>query len=69
MASEWQYRTEARYPFQLWVAFPGMAIVQIKNVYGESRIGRAGDFWWGYEAGNPEGVIVKARRLDRIKHQ
>ena len=67
MASEWQLRLDALYPYNTWLPFPPEAIVQIKNVYGESRIGRSITFWWGYEGGNYEGVIVKARRLDRGK--
>ena len=67
MASEWKHRRDAPYPYQNWLPFPPEAIVQIKNVCGESRIGRSITFWWGYEGGNHEGVIVKARRLDRIK--
>ena len=65
-------RRDAPLPFQTWHAFPPEAIVQIKNFWGDSRIGLAKDFWWGYETelgGIGEGVIVKARRLDRPKRE
>ena len=63
---------DAPMPFQDWRAFPHDAIVQIKNAFGESRIGPASSFWWGYESelgGVGEGVITKARRLDRPKKE
>lgn len=67
MASEWRYRKFSAFPYQTWLPFPPEAIVQVKNMYGESRIGRSITFWWGYEPWNLERVITKARRLDRIK--
>lgn len=54
-------------PYQTWAPFPPEAIVQIANADGEDRIGPASSFWWGWERGNGEGVITKARRLDRPK--
>jgi hypothetical protein len=54
-------------PYQTWDAFPPEAIVQVKNRMGDSRIGPASSFWWGYERSNPEGVIVYARRIDTPK--
>lgn len=68
--SEWQHRKNAPFPFQTWRAFPQDAVVQIKNAYGESRVGPAGSFWWGYETELGDigaGVIVAARRLDKPK--
>jgi hypothetical protein len=69
--TKWLFRDRhAAYPFQEWRAFPNDAIVQIKNAWGESRIGLASSFWWGYETelGDiGEGVITQARRLDRPK--
>lgn len=61
---------DAPMPYQEWRPFPPEAIVQIKNGYGDSRIGPVSSFWWGFEqefgcAG--EGVILFARRLDRTK--
>ena len=50
-----------------WNVFPDEAIVQVKNIYGDSSIGPSNTFWWGYERDNPEGTIVKARRLDKPK--
>jgi hypothetical protein len=68
MASEWKDRfVEAPMPYQVWMAFPPDAIVQVKNIFGESNIGPAKDFWWGFERDNPCGVIRHARRLDRPK--
>lgn len=66
----WVSRINAAFPFQTWRPFPPEAIVQIKNCFGDSRIGPASSFWWGYEEELGcigEGVIVKARRLDKLK--
>ena len=68
----WQQRAHAAIPFQGWMPFPIDAIVQVKNQHGESRIGPAGTFWWGYEkdlGGVADGVITRARRLDKPKEQ
>lgn len=68
MASEWVYRwRDAPMPYQTWAPFPPEAVVQVTNKYGEDRIGPAASFWWGWDQHNPEGVITKARRLDRPK--
>jgi hypothetical protein len=67
---EWMKRSESGMPFQDWCPFPPDAIVQIRNAFCDTRIGPAKSFWWGYETefGEiSEGVIVKARRLDRPK--
>lgn len=66
---EWLYRADAAFPFQTWCPFPPEAIVQIGglNPPYDTKIGPAKDFWWGYERENSEGVIRKARRLDRPK--
>ena len=64
----WLLRNDARMPFQEWRPFPPEAIVQVKNAWGDSRIGPASSFWWGYEqemGAIGEGVIYAARRLDR----
>lgn len=70
--TEWLNRRDhASMPFQAWEPFPPDAIVQIKNVYGQSSIGPATAFWWGYEQEMGEigdGVIIQARRLDRPRH-
>lgn len=63
----WIYRRDSAFPYQWWNAFPPEAVVQVKNCYGESNIGPASSYWWGYERDNAEGVITKARRLDRPK--
>lgn len=66
----WAERRNSGMPFQTWKPFPDAAIVQIKNCFGDSRIGPASSFWWGYEeelGSVGEGVIVKARRLDKPK--
>lgn len=63
-------RRDSSMPYQTWRAFPPEAIVLVKNAYGDSRIGLAGDMWWGYENDGgciSEGVITKAKRLDRPK--
>lgn len=44
----WVSRINAAFPFQTWRPFPPEAIVQIKNCFGDSRIGPADTFWWGY---------------------
>lgn len=68
MPTDWTYRwRDASMPYQKWAPFPPEAIVQIANQYGDEQIGPAGSFWWGWERGNPCGVITKARRLDRPK--
>lgn len=62
------HRRDSSYPFQEWRAFDKSAIVQVWNAYGDTRIGDAASFWWGYEhelGGIGEGVITRARRLDR----
>lgn len=66
---EWLYRVDAAFPFQTWRPFPPEAIVQIGgfNLNDGSKIGPASSFWWGYERENLEGVIRRARRLDRPK--
>ena len=68
--SEFIRRRNSSLPCQEWRAFPEGAIVQVKNSYGDGRIGLASDFWWGYEmelGRIGEGVITQARRLDRPK--
>ena len=68
--SAWLERRNSAMPYQNWRPFPPTAIVQIKNAFGDSRIGPAGSFWWGYEqeiGGIGESVITKARRLDKLK--
>lgn len=62
------YRRDSAMPYQQWNAFPEHAIVQVWNAYGETDVGPANSFWWGYETECGEvggGVITKARRLDR----
>lgn len=67
--NEWKNRfQDAFMPYQDWKAFPDEAIVQVRTFYGDSRIGPAKSFWWGYEeemGAIGEGVIIKARRLDK----
>ncbi len=68
MVTDWTYRwRDAPMPYQTWKPYPAEAIVQIVNAHGDGKIGPAGDFWWGWERGNSEGVITAARRLDRPK--
>lgn len=67
--NEWKNRfQDAFMPYQEWQPFPSEAIVQVRNSYGDSRIGPASSFWWGFEmelGQIGEGVIMKARRLDK----
>jgi len=63
-------RRNSSFPFQTWNAFPLEAVVLVKNAYGESKVDLAKNLWWGYEqemGSVSEGVIVKAKRLDRAK--
>jgi len=62
---EFLKRSSSPYPFQEWRIFPPDAIVQVKNQHGQSSIGQAKEFWWGYEKEGSESVIQQARRLDR----
>jgi len=61
-------RNDSPLPFQTWRAFAAQEIVQVWNAYGDSRVGPASDFWWGYEQEmgcTSDGVIIRARRLCR----
>ena len=52
------------------VPFPAEAIVEIASTHGVTAIGPARKFWWGdeQEVGEiGEGVITRARRLDKPK--
>lgn len=63
-------RRNAFMPYQEWNPYPPEAIVLVENSYEDKRIGLAKDFWWGYEedmGSVADGVIIKARRLDRPK--
>lgn len=65
---DWMLRRDTHMPRQNWKPFPCDAIVQIKNAYGDTKIGPAHSFWWGYEeesGGIGESVITQARRLDK----
>lgn len=67
---DYLFRRDSSTPYQAWNVFPPEAIVQVENAFGDSRIAVAGSLWWGYgqELGSlSEGVIVKARRLDKKK--
>jgi hypothetical protein len=55
-------------PYQNWSPFPPQAIVKVYNCHGEWRIAVAKELWWGWSRSDEEGVIVKARRLDRVKN-
>ena len=64
------YRSNSSFPFQTWNAFPPEAIVLVYNAYGDGKIDIAKNLWWGYErelGSIGEGVIVKAKRLDKPK--
>ena len=64
-------RDDAPFPFQNWTPFPPEAIVQVRGRNG-SRIAVSKDLWWGYaeEMGDTsDGVILRARRLDRPKER
>lgn len=66
-----KYRRDSSFPYQNWRPFPDEAIVKAYNAYGHSQIAPAGSLWWGYEEECgviSEGVIIKARRLDKPKH-
>ena len=60
--------TDAPLPYQKWQPFPPEAIVQVVDVHDRKVIGPAYRFWWGYEP-DFDGVIVKARRLDKPKRK
>lgn len=65
-------RWNAGMPYQTWKPFADDEIVEVVNIHGESRIGPAASFWWGYEqelGGTAEGVIVKARRVGGTAHK
>lgn len=63
--TQFLHRQDFPWPYQNVNPYPGSAIVLVLNEIGERRIAMAKDLWWGVERSNPEGVIVKARRLDR----
>ena len=66
----WYHRAHAAYPFQDWNLYPPEAIVQVKNSAGVSTIDLVRNLWWGYEKELGilgEGVITRARRLDKPK--
>lgn len=68
MAGRWINRRDFPYPYQDASPFCPNAIVQVRNAYGDSRIGTSASFWWGYEREGSEigeGVILLARQLDR----
>lgn len=71
MTAEWLHRwLDAPMAYQEWRPFPDHAIVQVRNFYGEARVGPAGSFWWGYEREMgriAESVIIWVRRLDKPK--
>jgi len=48
-------------PYQQWKPFPDDAMVEVKNIYGDSRTGVVSSFWWGYEDNNLEGTIYHCR--------
>ena len=61
---------DASFPYSGWHPFPPNAIVQVKNSKGQTNIGPAKSFWWGYEQElgvMSEGVITECRRLDHAK--
>lgn len=65
---EWLSRWDAPMPFQTWRPFPEDAIVCVEGPDGERNTGPVTKFWWGYEQDMgriSDGVIVRARRLDR----
>jgi hypothetical protein len=71
-AMAWKHRKASAMPFQIWRPFPPEAIVQVKSKDGETKIGPAKTFWWGYETECGEigeSVILSARRLDRSKFE
>jgi hypothetical protein len=64
------YRLDSSLPYQTWNAFPPEAIVLVYNAYGDGTIDQAKNLWWGFErefGKISEGVIVKAKRLDKPK--
>lgn len=68
--SDWVYRKDTSMPYQMWKPFPDEALVQVSSYYEDvpDVIGLVKNFWWGYEeeVGQVgEGVIKRARRLDR----
>ena len=73
MSTEILYRRDAPLPYQTWHPFPPEAIVQVWSYVSSvpPKIAQAKDLWWGYEDcwcdGVNEGVIARARRLDRPK--
>ena len=74
--SEWLERFKvAAMPYQDWKPFPPEAIVQVRSAFWPDvpdAIGPAKHFWWGYEeefGKASEGVIFRARRLDRATEE
>lgn len=70
--SEMKHRIDAAMPYQEWRPFPPEAIVKVWSYHDHvpASVGPAGKFWWGYErefGDVGEGVIAKARRLDKPK--
>lgn len=64
------YRKDSNFPYQKWEPFPPEAIVQVYNKNNESRIDVSKNICWDYwhELNElSEGVVMKARRLDRSK--
>ena len=62
----WEYREQAFMPYQMWCPFDYSDLVQVANVRGEVREGYVKDFWWGWEKGRADEVIVKARIIDKL---
>lgn len=65
-----KYRKNYSFPYQKWEEFPPEAIVLVYNAYGDSKIDYVKNLWWGYENESgqiDEGVIVRAKRLDKPK--
>ncbi len=66
----WLKRNDYGLPYQTWCPFNKNDIVEVKNMYGETKIGPAHSFWWGYEntiGVISEGTIIEARLIPQPK--
>jgi hypothetical protein len=70
MTTEWLKRDNPNHnsvgKYQIWMPFPDHAIVQVKNIFGDSTIDIVKNLWWGYADGlELDSVIYYVRRLDK----
>ena len=66
--TEWKLRCDAAMPYQHWNPFSNNQWVEVANASNDTRIGKAADFWWGYETefgAIGESVITRARAVKK----